>query len=299
MKPTRLDYWRLDIAQAQKAYEQDKIIFHAIRTSDYMSILSQIAKGAYIHEKFFELCITYNDLHLIVLMIDKYEYLINVSKPFLSKLCMKYVSHRNLILYILSRCGVSSMYDLFDPLVHASIHGDIDMIQMLTTRFAFAHDILYSPFFWAAKSGHLSVVAYILDVCKNIDEIHMSNTLVNVVHDCCSKGSNIYIEAPIIKLLARQRNCTLFHCVEKCYEKKNAFILALLIPYLSKGVFANESTANILIASEALKMKWAVRRIGRALKIHRRLLLAKTLYKAMNQFYSPSIVEIVAKHGSI
>ena len=82
-------------------------------------------------------------------------------------------------------------------------------------------------------------------------------------------------------------------------KKKNAFVLALLIPNLCRGAFSNETSKNTLIACEALKMRWAVRKICHAFKIHRRLVLAKTMYKAMRHSYSPDIVQIIAKHGNI
>lgn len=299
MKRARLDYWHLDISKAQKAYEQDKVLFTAIIHDDYEGIISLISKGAYVDEKFFHSCIKHNRIHLISLMIEKYEYIITVSKPLLYKLCMKYTSNRQLLWYILNTCSVHCMFDLFEPLLHASIHGDLDMIKLIIHRFSFAINILQSPFFWAAKSGHLHIVVYILNVCGSIDRIHISNTLLNVVHDCCNKMSRIYNCAPIIRLLAQQKECTLFHCVEKCYKKQNAFILALLIPYLPHGFFAQETSANLFVIINAFKLRCATRRIIRSFKINRRLVLAKTLFKSMNIMYSPSIVEVIAKHGRL
>lgn len=299
MKPSRLDYWHLELSVAQKAYEQDKALFNAIQNGDCDSILALISKGAYISEKFFEVCINYNRASLIQVMIDNYDFLIYVSKNLLSKLCIKYVMNRHLLWYILQTCSVSSMYDVFDPLVHASIHGDINMIMMIITRFSFARDILYSPFFWGAKSGHCNIVSYIFDTCKSIDEIHLSNTLLNVVHDCCNQEDKIYICAPVIRLLIQKQRCTLFHCVEKCYEKQNSFILALLIPFLPHGYFANETQQNTIVINHAFTMRRATRRIIKSFYIHRRFVLARTLYKSMSKLYSPSITAVIAKHGNM
>jgi hypothetical protein len=299
MKSFRLDYWHLGIAEAQIAYEQDRVMFHAIRNNDSDTILSLISKGAYITEKLFDICLKHNHVDLIPLMIDKYDYYIKVSKNTLSNLCMKYSSHRDIILYVLSSCSVSNMFDLFDTLVQASIHNDIDMIDMIVHKYSFACDILYSPFFWGAKSGHIQVVCYIMKICRNIDEIHMSNTLLNVVYDCCNQKDKIYNCAPVIRLLASTKKCTLFHCIEKCYEKQNPFILALLIPYFPHGFFANETTSNTYVILHAFKLRRSVRRIIKAFTIHRRLILARTLYRAMHSLYSPAIVEIIAKHGMI
>jgi hypothetical protein len=91
----------------------------------------------------------------------------------------------------------------------------------------------------------------------------------------------------------------LFHCVEKCYEKQNPFILALLIPFLPHGVFSNETPSNMALIQHALTLRRAVRRIVKAFKIHRRFMLARTVYRAMYSLYSPTIVEVIAKHGMI
>lgn len=299
MKSLRLDYWHLEFTKAQIAYEQDKLMFHAIRNNDHDTILLLISKGAYITEKFFDACAKHNHTALIPLMIDKYDYLIKVSKPLMAKLCMKYSLNRDIIMYILGTCSVHNMFDLFDTLLQASIHGDIDMIDMIIHRYSFACDILYSPFFWGAKSGHIHVVSYILNLCKNIDEIHMSNTLVNVVHDCCHQQDKIFYCAPIIRLLAGTKQCTLFHCIEKCYEKQNTFILALLIPFLPHGILSNESMSNLALMVHALKLRRSVRRIVKAFNIHRRLVLARTVHRVMSSWYSPNIVEVIAKHGMI
>jgi hypothetical protein len=299
VKPLRLGYWELSINEAQLAYEQDKLLFTAIRQNDEGDIITLIDRGAYIDEKFFEVCIVHKKMQLIMMMIDRYPYVIQVSKKTLSRLCTKYHTNRTVLKHVLEHCCVTNMYDIYDPLLHASINGDMDMLTTINRRFPFACELLYSPFFWAAKSGHVHVVSYLYDLCKKVDDIHMSNTLLNVVHECSIQADKIYSCAPVIRLLVGKQNCTLFHCVEKCFEKKNAFVLALLLPFLHHGCFSLETPQNIVVVYEALRLRRAVSVIVRAFKKHRRMMFVKTMYKAMKYAYSPSIVEIIAKHGNI
>ncbi len=299
VKPLRLGYWELSITEAQIAYEQDKLRFTAIRHDDEASIIALIDKGAYIDEKFFEACIVHKTVPLIEMMIERYPYAIQVSKKTLSRLCIKYYTNRPILKYVLEHCLVANMFDIYDPLLHASIQGDMDILKTIVRRFPFARDLLYSPFFWAAKSGQMHIVSYLYDLLKRVDDIHMSNTLLNVIHECSIQADKIYSCAPVIRLLIEKQESTLFHCVEKCFEKKNSFVLALLLRYLPHGCFSLETAHNMVVVCEAFKLRRAVSVIIRALKKHRRMVFVRTMYKAMKYMYSPSIVEIIAKHGNI
>jgi hypothetical protein len=301
-KQLRVDYWRLNIVDAQIAYEQDKMIYGAIKENDTNAILRLIRKGAYIEEKFFEACLIHKNHALIPEMIDKYKYIITVSKTTLSRLSARYTKNRNLLKYILECCNVTSMYDLFDPLVGASIHGDLETMQLIINKFPFATNILYSPFFWSAKSGHVACVSYIHGVCKTMDEIHMSNTLLNVIHDCSIQydtPDKLYKSAAVIRCILNKQKCSLFHATEKCFEKHNSFILAVLIPYLPHGCFASETIHNVGIIYKALRLRRAVKTIVKALKKNRRITFVRTLYKAMKCYYSPCIVKMIAEHANL
>lgn len=298
-KPTRDGYWMLDMNAAHNAYEQVKMIFYAIINDNVDFIINMIARGAYIDERFFEKCINHERKHLIAAVIKAYPYKITVTRPILSKLSSKYTLNRTLLKCIFEECDVSNIYDLFDPLVHASVEGDIDIIRLIISRFPFACGILYSPFFWGAKSGQMPVVSYIYDTCKTIDAMHMNNTLLNVIHDCCTQHDKLYSCASVIRFLISKQHSSLFHCVEKCFEKQNSFVLALFIPYLKHGFFADETSINLEVVYQAFRLRRAVKTITRWLLINRRLALARTLYKAMHCSYSPSIVHIIASHGCI
>jgi hypothetical protein len=298
-KPKRSEYWTLDIDAAQNAYEQIKVMFYAISNNDVDIIIKLIASGAYIDEKFLEKCINHERKHMIFMIIEAYPYQIKVSRNVLSKLASKYILNRTLLKYIIDECDVNNMYDLFDPLVHASIHGDIELIHLIVSKFPCACNMLYSPFFWGAKSGQRHIVSYIYDLCKNIDEMHMNNTLLNVIHDCCVQHDKIYSCASVMRFLISRQKASFFHCIEKCFEKQNAFILALFIPFLHHGYFTNETPLNIELVCKALRMRRAIKVITKWFLINRRLILARTLYKAMHSSYSPSIMQVIAQHGCI